>query len=109
MWIHRLAGTSILIITLTLGLLAIKKLDWKLTSNPHNVIGFIVMVWVGLISFGGIFARSRLNRARWNTKFALRIKKMHKVKFFVVIKFIVKWISDSCSGSSLYPYWRFFL
>jgi uncharacterized membrane protein len=83
MWIHRIGGTAILLITLIFGIIAVVRIG-EVENQAHNVMGFILLLIVTFIALGGIFTRSMLNRLKWNTKKALAIKKGHKVR------------SDSC-------------
>ena len=63
MWVHRIAGTAILLITIAMGLVGIKKMDWELTGEePHYVIGLIMFFVTLFVAVGGVFARSRIRR-----------------------------------------------
>jgi hypothetical protein len=83
MWIHRIGGTAILLITLIFAIIAVVRIG-EVENQAHNIMGFILLLIVTFIALGGIFTRSMLNRLKWNTKKALAIKKGHKVR------------SDSC-------------
>ena len=78
MWIHRIAGTIILIVTLTFAIIAVVKIG-EIEEMAHNIMGFILLLIVSFIAIGGVFTRSLLNRLKWNTKKILFIKKGHKV------------------------------
>jgi membrane protein DedA with SNARE-associated domain len=66
--IHIISGTIIMGLTIALGIVGIKLVDWELNGEDvHHIIGLIVffaVVFVGLI---GIYARNRTRRLRWNT------------------------------------------
>lgn len=60
MWIHRISGTIILLITISMGIIGIKFSGWELNANSvHTVIGLIVFFCTLFVALGGIFARSR--------------------------------------------------
>ena len=60
MWIHRISGTMILLITISMGVIGIKVTGWELASDSvHTVIGLIVFFCTLFVALGGIFARSR--------------------------------------------------
>ena len=81
MWVHRIAGTAILIITIAMGLVGIKKMDWELTgAEPHYVIGLIIFFATLFVAVGGVFARSRIRRLQWKSKFIQRVQFIHKVR-----------------------------
>lgn len=52
--IHIFSGTSIFIITMTMGLLAMKRGDWKIEKMWHSIMGFIILCMVGLLCIGGL-------------------------------------------------------
>jgi hypothetical protein len=63
MWVHRISGTAILLITIAMGLVGIKKMDWELSGKePHYVIGLIIFFATLFVAVGGVFARSRIRR-----------------------------------------------
>lgn len=64
MWIHRIVGFSIFSLTMIFVLNMISYFDWEISSAmPHYLIGTFILCCVGVVMAGGIFARSRLNRA----------------------------------------------
>ena len=77
MWIHRFAGTSILILTLTLGFMAFKRAGNEVVNSWHTIIGFIITCVVTVLALGGVFTRSMMNRLRWRTNTILKIKRGH--------------------------------
>lgn len=80
MWVHRFGGTFILLSTIAMGIVGIKKLDWELTGeSAHYVIGLIVFFAVLFVALGGVFARSRTRRLHWKSKVIQRVQFMHKV------------------------------
>lgn len=70
---------SIFIITMVMGLLAMKKGDWKIQKGWHTIMGFIILCAVGLVMIGGFIVGAMLFCSRWNTSFVLKIKLGHKV------------------------------
>lgn len=80
MWIHRIAGSLIWLITLSIGLLAISGSGWVIEDSLHNKIGFFITTVVTLIVLGGVFTRSMMNRLKWRTHIILNIKKGHRVR-----------------------------
>jgi hypothetical protein len=74
-----------LIITMTLGLLAIKKMSWEIEIHWHHILGFITLVAVGLIVIGGFMVGITLNTLRWNTAFVLKMKLGHKIFGYLLL------------------------
>lgn len=72
-WIHRIAGSLIMLITIALGIVGIKIADWELESGFHTIIGLIVFFVVTFITLGGIFAKSMTMRLKWKTNVILRV------------------------------------
>ena len=83
--LHVISGTSILIITLVMGLLAMKRGGWKIDIMWHTVMGFIIMVAVGVIVLGGVIAAIASYSVRWNTALVLKIKFGHKLFGYLMI------------------------
>lgn len=80
MWIHRICGTMILLITIALGIVGIKMSGWELSGeSPHNVIGLIVFFATFFVAVGGVFARSRTRRLQWKTRLIHKVRGMHKL------------------------------
>lgn len=78
MWLHRVSGAFILFMTLVFAGLLINDKS-KIKRNFHSILGLIILIFVVLVGLGGVFARSRMNRMKWNTRLILRIKLIHKV------------------------------
>lgn len=79
MWVHRLSGTMILLITIALGIVGIKISDWELAGDsPHTVIGLIIFFATFFVAVGGVFARSRARRLTWKTLVIQRVRSLHK-------------------------------
>ena len=83
MWIHRITGTIILLMTLIMGFLGIKHMSWTITNDLHSVMGFIVLLLIFFITVGGVFTRSMMNRIKWNTALILKIKTGHRVRSYL--------------------------
>ena len=80
MWIHRIAGTIMLLLTLSMGLVGISRMNWTLSgSSAHYVIGLIVFFSIFFVAVGGVAARSVTRRLKWKTKFIHRFQGIHKV------------------------------
>jgi hypothetical protein len=82
MWIHRISGIIILIITWTMALLALSKAKWEVEIGVHQILGVIILSLVTLIILGGVFNRSMMQRFRWRTADMLKIKRGHRVRFY---------------------------
>jgi hypothetical protein len=79
MWLHRISGTIILLVTIALGIVGIKMADWELTGEtPHTVIGLIILFATFFVAVGGVFARSRARRLEWKTIVIHRVRGIHK-------------------------------
>lgn len=87
MWIHRLIGTTIMLITLVFGYAAWKYLNYTFTKSWHPYFVFPILFGVPLVAIGGIIARSCMRRSVWNTARALLIKKGHQIFGFILIIF----------------------
>ena len=79
MWIHRMIGTTIMLITLVFGWAAYKYENYYIFDNWHSKFVFIILFGVPFIAIGGIISRSFLRRSVWNTSRALYIKKGHQI------------------------------
>lgn len=51
--IHLLSGYSILILTVVMSLVSIKKHGWKIKGDLHPILGVIVRVFVFLVVLSG--------------------------------------------------------
>ena len=76
MWIHRVAGSFILLLNLIFISLMIHDKDGEIENNFHSILGLILLI---IVTLGGVFTRSRMNRIKWNTKLILALKTIHKV------------------------------
>jgi len=86
MWIHRISGLIITVVTLVFAFWALSKVGWKfLSMKPHAWAAVIVLSCVLLIVMGGVLTRSMLRRLVWNTKTALLIKRVHKIGAYSLI------------------------
>lgn len=80
MWVHRISGTVILLMTYIMGFLGIKHMNWTIDRGLHSVMGLLVLLLVFFMTVGGVFTRSMMNRVRWNTGLIIRIKTGHRVR-----------------------------
>lgn len=85
MWVHRISGATIFLLTLIFVFKMIAYFDWIIEIEPHFVIGTIILSLVGVVMLLGVFARSRLNRVQWNTDRALLAKNIHRVFAWLLI------------------------
>ena len=85
MWIHRIFGALILIITLYFAIMAWKNLGWEILDNIHSYFVFPVLFSVLFVVLLGVATRSIMRRSVWNTKFALNFKLVHKVFAYSII------------------------
>jgi len=85
MWIHRLIGTAIMIITLVFGYAAWITLYYSFIDNWHSYFVFPILFGVPFIAIGGVISRSCLRRTVWNTASALSVKKGHQLFGFIFI------------------------
>ena len=67
MWIHRITGFIILIITIVLSIFGIKICTWKLNRTPHDILGLAVFFIMTFVTLFGVFLKNRLDAMRWRT------------------------------------------
>lgn len=60
MWVHRICGTLMLLITFVMAFMALDKADWKVNKGVHEVLGVMILSFVALLVAGGIFNRSMM-------------------------------------------------
>ena len=108
MWIHRISGLIILLITLTLSFLALSKAGWEVEIGVHQIMGVIILSLVLLIVLGGVFNRSMMQRFRWRTADMLKIKRGHRVSDNLddVIIIIVLWIFNDINNRGSNSDWK---
>ena len=88
MWIHRISGLTIAIITLTFAIWAWSKIGkngWVILDNEHSYFVFPVLFLIVFIIAGGITTRSMMRRTVWGTRKALIVKMGHKIIAYLVI------------------------
>ena len=85
---HSLSGYAILILTVVMSLLMIKKYGWKIKNDLHTILGVIVLAAVFIAVLSGM-ARMSLGKsepARWVPKDnAMRVGKVHKFVGFAIL------------------------
>jgi putative effector of murein hydrolase LrgA (UPF0299 family) len=64
MWIHRIWGLAILVLTVVFSILGILK-SGGIKKELHSLMGFIVLLLVPIIVLGGFVARSKMNGLKW--------------------------------------------
>ena len=86
MWLHRIFGTLLMVLTFIFAIWAWRKMKWKFLSNVHTYFVFPVLFMVFFVAVGGVFTRSMMRRCKWRTKTALSIKRVHMTfAYFIVI------------------------
>ncbi len=74
MWVHRISGTLILLITIAFSLTGIYKAGWQLSGkSAHYVLGLIIFFSVLFVAMAGVYARSMTRRLEWATTTIIRI------------------------------------
>ena len=68
-----------------MAMLTFKKDDWELKPGYHPAMGLTIVISMSLLTIGGITARLTLEKSKWNTILALRIKLGHKIFGCLVI------------------------
>jgi hypothetical protein len=56
-----------------MGFLPLKHSDWMIRNSAQDIIGFIVIVAVGVTALVGLICRVLRIKLRWKTVLALRI------------------------------------
>ena len=80
MWVHRIVGTSILILTIIMSIIGLRNMKYEFSGEVgHYVIGWIIFFGIAFLAGGGIITRSRMNRLKWKTHVILSFKFVHKV------------------------------
>ena len=105
-WVHLVSGLIILVLTFAFGLLIMKEIGWKIIKDWHPIIGFLVLLSVGMIAIGGLFSGVLMNSIRWKTGAVMRIKKMHKVNFEKLNFLLGLRIHVDFLVLSQHPHWR---
>ncbi|CDW80902.1 cytochrome b5-like heme steroid binding domain containing protein [Stylonychia lemnae] len=79
MWIHRIVGTLIFILTVIMSIIGLRNHKYIFFGQyVHHILGFIVFFGITLLVAGGIITRSRMVRLRWKTSTILIFKNIHK-------------------------------
>jgi uncharacterized membrane protein len=81
MWIHRICGALIMILTIAFSSVVIVNEGGTIGNDPHSIIGVIMLAVVIFLTLFGVYTRSRMNRLKWKTLLILRIKMLHKVTY----------------------------
>ncbi|TNV83375.1 hypothetical protein FGO68_gene16315 [Halteria grandinella] len=85
MWLHRISGILNLAITMTMVLLAFKKVNWKLQNNLHALLGLGVLCVNGLIVLGGFLTRWLIQHFRWGNRRIMWMKFIHSSMGYMTI------------------------
>ena len=67
MWIHRISGTLILILSYAMILAVANFYYWIpcFCGEIHFILGFIVLSFMTAIVLGGVFTKSMMGRLQW--------------------------------------------
>ena len=98
MWTHRISGFLIFVAVFTLAMLTFKDNKWSLNEGLHPALGLTVVCIMSALTIGGITTRLLLERTRWNTALALRIKTGHK--FFGYLTLLISQINIYFGGQA---------
>lgn len=74
MWVHRIVGTLMMLITLVMGIWSTVK---KGIRGDHGKLGLAMMVLTPCVALFGVFVKSMMNRLIWKTNVALILKIVH--------------------------------
>ena len=86
MWVHRIVGTSILVLTIIMSIIGLRNMKYEFSGEVgHYVIGWIIFFGIAFLAGGGIITRSRMNRLKWKTHVILSFKFVHKVSKLIVV------------------------
>lgn len=61
MWIHRLSGTTILVITMIYSIEGIKVLHGRIMDSLHAILGLVILISVSFLALNGVCTRNLLN------------------------------------------------
>ena len=89
MYIHGYLGLVVTLVTLFFGFYGWYKVGWtfpkKATKIQHYFFVYIVTWGILILSVLGYVSRQYMNRSKWSTRTALRIKFVHKYFAYLVI------------------------
>ena len=78
MWMHRICGTAILILTLVMSFIAIKEINWWIITDViHTCVGLIILGLVLIIVVWGVMTRYMQVNLKWQTNKILWLKFSH--------------------------------
>ena len=67
LWIHRVTGALMMLISLGAGIKAWQTVGWKVIPNYHAYFAFPVLFFVTFAAIGGITTKSMLRNKVWDT------------------------------------------
>jgi hypothetical protein len=82
--VHFISGLLIMAATIYCVFLLINQFGGLYLSHIHNLIGFIVLCMVVLVSIGGIATTCVKRNVTWNTSFIVRFKIFHRTFGFLI-------------------------
>jgi hypothetical protein len=85
MWLHRISGVLIVLMTLALSLVAFKVTDWEVQDGLHVILGFIVLLLCAILAIGGFIARWTMEKMSWNTQKMLWIRFGHRFLGYIML------------------------
>ena len=62
MWVYRISGALILLITAILGGLGLLMMGWQFELTIHSIMGLIMLIVVLFPVIGGVFTSAMMNR-----------------------------------------------
>ena len=80
-----ISGSCIVFLTILMSLLAFKHYDWAVLTSAHSVMGFIVLLSVGLIAIGGFITWSLMAATKPNLTQLKVTKNFHKYTGYALI------------------------
>jgi hypothetical protein len=85
MWTHRISGFLIFLASFTMAMFTFNQDEWELKPGYHPAMGLTIVVTMSLLTIGGITSRLLLEKSKWKTVTALRVKMGHKLFGWLVI------------------------
>lgn len=85
MWIHRIAGSIIVILTFILSLVVFGKVKWRMQDSIHAVVGLVILIASGILGLGGYLTRYLMNNLKWKTNILLWIRFSHIALGYIML------------------------
>ena len=104
MWIHVVAGIIILVFTLIWGILAINYFYGTILNEPHAIIGFMILIAVGILCIVGLITRVEQWVMTWKTRVMLAFRFFHKVSIWYPLIYTIQKLRIYFVISNLFCY-----